>query len=695
MIISGSNAEIQRNDLLKENAFKIKATGKAFQILSDGLYADKVKAVIRELSCNAFDAHIAAGKANERFTIHLPSVLEPYFMVRDYGIGLSMDAVMHIFTTYFESLKNDSNDFIGGLGLGSKSPFSYVDAFTVVSRFNGVRYSFTAFIGEDDMPKIALLDEQPTDEGNGLEVSMPVRSSDFGEFQNKARVVLSRFNPQPQITGVPNFQFEPRNVLLEGNGWRLMDKFSYYHDTQIAAAVQGNIGYPIATASLGELQREYHTVLSNPFEFDFNIGDLDIAASREALGYKKGTIANIKKAVDRMYAELPTKFEDRFSGLTTAWDGYMAWHDLFNQGTNLSYLLREMANTQKIAFTVAGKVIKGNLASFKYHDVPSIVVRRYSGTGSATIYTAATQDKNAHFTVQASKETEFFLNDLPKGSLARLKQYSKSKGHYHTVYLIEGSDADIQTALDELGNPPTRNTSELPAVVRAKSVRVPCRVLSPSSWGGLQWTEKTDLDLEEDTGFFVHYARGYPLNEHNRSIDRFEAIYNKALSLKLISKTDMIVGANANLRDKLAKIDDWTNLIDHLTTKLTEQMNASTSLAEQLGTMRSLESFQQNNYYGKRVIEAIAQHRNKLDPNSPLGVFSSKMNDAQQIKIGEQQELADLLNVKLPEATGGYDFANEYNAIVKRYPVFKMMQSYGYDKEQSKILLEYVQLVDK
>ena len=104
--------------------FKIRNSAKAFKILSDGLYSNKIKAVIRELSCNAVDSHVAANKADTPFEVHLPTVLEPWFSVRDFGLGLDGDQVENIYTTYFESTKTESNDFIGALGLGSKSPFS-------------------------------------------------------------------------------------------------------------------------------------------------------------------------------------------------------------------------------------------------------------------------------------------------------------------------------------------------------------------------------------------------------------------------------------------------------------------------------------------------------------------------------------------------------------------------------------------
>ena len=59
--------------------FKMKASAKAFRILADGLYQNKIAAVIRELSTNAVDSHVAAGKPSEPFLVHIPSHQELWF----------------------------------------------------------------------------------------------------------------------------------------------------------------------------------------------------------------------------------------------------------------------------------------------------------------------------------------------------------------------------------------------------------------------------------------------------------------------------------------------------------------------------------------------------------------------------------------------------------------------------------------
>ena len=157
------NKVIKSGDTQDSN-FSIEASAKAFFILSDGLYSNKVKAVIRELSTNAYDSHVDAGVADKPFDVHLPSRLDPTFYVRDYGTSMTHSECMELYTTYFRSTRNDSNDAVGCLGLGSKAPFAYCDQFTVDAYLDGEARVYTAYKDEGGSPVFSLLDQRPTNE---------------------------------------------------------------------------------------------------------------------------------------------------------------------------------------------------------------------------------------------------------------------------------------------------------------------------------------------------------------------------------------------------------------------------------------------------------------------------------------------------------------------------------------------------
>ena len=129
-MILDANTHTETNCTIQGNSFSIKASPIAFDILSSKLYSNPVLAVVRELLTNAYDSQVAAGNADKEIDVIFPTALDTEFSIRDYGTGLSKEDVMTLYTTFFDSTKSNSNDFTGGFGLGSKTPFSYTSSFT-------------------------------------------------------------------------------------------------------------------------------------------------------------------------------------------------------------------------------------------------------------------------------------------------------------------------------------------------------------------------------------------------------------------------------------------------------------------------------------------------------------------------------------------------------------------------------------
>ncbi len=328
MKLNSTTKEVGRTAIAERGSFRIKASGKAFEILSSGLYSDKVLAIVRELSTNAWDAHVDAGTMLTPFAIHLPNNLEPTFSIRDFGTGLSHNDVMTLYTTYFDSTKDDSNLFVGALGLGSKSPFSYTESFTVTSFFKGEKRSYAAFVGEEGVPEIALLDTSKTKEADGLEVSLPIKERDFSEFENRARRILNRFDPIPTITGSADFEVDPIEYSLEGTNWGLI-KGSRRSN---AVAIQGKIAYPIKTHSLGsDISQDMRNLVDYfPVEIHFELGELDISANREELGYDDRTVANIKAKIEMVLAEIKAEVNSQFDACKTLWEAKKLHGELYS-----------------------------------------------------------------------------------------------------------------------------------------------------------------------------------------------------------------------------------------------------------------------------------------------------------------------------------------------------------------------------
>jgi hypothetical protein len=306
---------VESSKAFKTSNFTIKATPKAFSILSDGLYSDPKLAIVRELGCNAYDSHVAAGCPEKPFEVHLPTTYEPWLSIRDFGTGLSVKSVMKLYTTYFESTKTESNAFVGALGLGSKSPFSYTEAFQVTTWFEGQKTCFNAFLSEDRMPAISkLLGPIDCDEPTGLEVRFGVKGNDMYDFNNRAAKVFKWFSVRPIGSQI---SYNETNWTHEGDGFKYN---GHSHDKM--QAIQGNIAYPIDAEKLGIDTGNLKVLSTIGLTMWFDIGDLEFAASREHLRYDAKTKDNILKRIYSIRDTLCLDIEKAFNSEKNAWKRY-------------------------------------------------------------------------------------------------------------------------------------------------------------------------------------------------------------------------------------------------------------------------------------------------------------------------------------------------------------------------------------
>lgn len=147
----------------------------------DRIYTDKPTAALRETLCNSFDEHVKYG-IEKLVDVHLPTPAEPYFSARDYAKGLSKDDVFDVFFTLLASKKREDKVSIGGFGVGSSAPHSYVDTFTVTSYFEGEK---SVYVGINHGRECIAhrQSSEPSDEPSGIDVSFEVK--DIYTFERK------------------------------------------------------------------------------------------------------------------------------------------------------------------------------------------------------------------------------------------------------------------------------------------------------------------------------------------------------------------------------------------------------------------------------------------------------------------------------------------------------------------------------
>lgn len=324
-----NDATIINNGINDETEFGIAINAKSFKVLSSTLYQNKIGSIVREISSNARDSHIAKGTPEIPFEIHAPSLFEPYFSVRDFGVGLTDEDIRTIYTRLFVSTKDNSNDQVGAFGLGSKTPLSYTDSFTVTSIFNGIKRIYSIYIKNNGMPAINLMANDKTDEQNGVEVSIAVETNDISRFCTEISKQLRFFSVKPIIKNSTNFKFESI-----GTPFISIDRFDITSTGKINI-IQGDIGYPldvelispkITDRNLSEFLEKIEERGANIY---FDIGEIDITPSREAISYENNTINTIIKRFEKTLLLFKETMQKTLNSLQNDWERAI----FLNEGT--------------------------------------------------------------------------------------------------------------------------------------------------------------------------------------------------------------------------------------------------------------------------------------------------------------------------------------------------------------------------
>jgi hypothetical protein len=260
----------------------------ATYFLRDKIYSNKILAVVREYACNALDEH-------KKFNVDRPVEIgirkeegDSVFFCRDFARGLSEDHVRNVFGMYFRSTKSNSNNEIGGFGVGSKAGHCYTDCFFVASHFNGVKSTYTCVLGggENGVPvgNIYKVDECSTNE-SGVEISLVIKRGEESKFNEEICNLVKLSNQRIVFENkVINSVTKPLENLwnkdLNGFNLRLVKTGdSYFPQNKRGFILQmGGITYNWDGFTSHYKIKENHALI-----IDVPIGKLSIPISREKI----------------------------------------------------------------------------------------------------------------------------------------------------------------------------------------------------------------------------------------------------------------------------------------------------------------------------------------------------------------------------------------------------------------------------
>lgn len=295
--------------------FGISDNAEFFHMMSSTLYKDQILAVVREVLCNAWDAHIEANITDRPVQITLT---HDKFVIRDFGKGIHRNDIGPIYGVYGNSTKKNDGKQTGGFGLGCKAPFAYTDHFEVQSSHAGVRtiYNMSKSNAQTmGKPGIIPIASFPTTE-SGLQVSIDIlNQKDFFRFQCLIKRIVRNGDMNILLNDQPldklGFDANVSNYMVMTGG-DLLDAHS-----QIMVRY-GNVIYPVdKTGDLAELYthvcNHLNSLGNNRYRsysiiFQAPPHSITVQPSREGLSMQGKTVDTLKKLMEGFLNVLNTSF---------------------------------------------------------------------------------------------------------------------------------------------------------------------------------------------------------------------------------------------------------------------------------------------------------------------------------------------------------------------------------------------------
>lgn len=724
MKLATKERKIERNQKGSDTRFSMVMTAKAVEVLSASLYEEPIAAILRELGTNAMDSHVDAGKPTQAFEVHLPSTMEPYFYLRDFGTGISDGHMKQVYTVYFASDKTHRDDLTGCLGLGSKSPFSYTDQFMVTSIHKGMRRIYNIFKDEDGVPTLTKMSEEETVDTSGVEVRFAVKSNDFESFHYNSTRIYQWFHVRPTFTN-EDCKLPVFDKTLRGNKWFVLNDNSKGFNV-----LMGNIRYHVERNKIPEnvikqLDEKKAILLDCGIFFEADIGDFSMAANRESLHFNQHTEKSLVKTINHIYDDIVNDFNEKISNAESLWQAniVVAKMSKWNWTSRL-------INAGFITWN--GHHVVGNIRLKDKVDVrneSSVKVFEYqvkygvpdkSGNKGLPVWHIYKDTRPT--SILATGHTELFIKDNRSYCNQRIMQYLCEARNSHTEkylyiidpeYLPNSTDKFLDThqlrshlrKVSELPKPPTNS----PLYPRSKSAQV------LHMWNtnvnhvddNRPWRE-TEISPEDDDGVYVAVS-GQSWNSDgliNRKGSDLIRLADAAQGLTNIKTID-IIGVRNRTIDQFENNPNWTPFVTHIRNLIKQNANLIKGVTD-VYLWNSIEKLKGYNTAGLNDWSQLI-HFNELNHYSPVRKFLKilkELNEARDNKKVQSLIAIESLNngIKLPHTKASRaafekkkkEVEKMYHAMENRYWLSSSIKNttYRIDKKKLFQFILYINAVD-
>jgi hypothetical protein len=568
--------------------FTIKASAKAFHIMSASLYSNKIRAIVRELGTNARDSHVEAGKAHVPFEVHLPTMLEPWFAVKDTGLGMTHSQAMKTYTTFFDSTKTDSDALNGCLGLGSKSPHAYTTSFSMTAIKDGRKGVYSSFIDDSGIPAFALLYEEETSEENGVEVKFAVeKNQDMVYFRTESESVYSYFDVPP-VTNISTFRVTPRDYSYSRKDIAPGCHLLKMHQGQ-SVAVMGNVAYPIEYLQIKNLSDSTINMIRRySFELEFDIGEVTFQPSREHLEYTAKTcsaisdkLALIEKAIGAEIKSIAQKTKNRWARAISIISLPALYEkEVKNWIANHPYdLLEEKFSSVRL------KEIDVTNSRLKRYNVAIAGYNASANNGKSVVKKAGDGWSQmpkcvlpSYAKIGVSPQTEFVISDGKRKTLTKIKQHYTTQRNTKWVYVISPANPKrkmrLKSFFRHIHSPDASmilDANDMAPVVAAQTKK-PIQVLRTATTGGhyrtYTWKQAgSSTDFPNNATYYYIKLNGSGIDDSTIWFD--ERGSDSHCFIHLIDGLPLFPDIYGIRRGGFKDIENQSNWVD-VETKLTE-----------------------------------------------------------------------------------------------------------------------------
>ena len=312
-------------------------------VLTD-LYSDTMLACVREYSTNARDAHLESGLGDVPIEVSTPSRFSPMFKVRDYGNGLSLDAIRNVYSKYGSSTKRNSDIVNGMLGLGAKSALTYTPSFTVVSVNNGMKHTVSVGRHDGGGGYMEVVDSSPTTDPSGVEIQIPVATGDISTFASKVGEFYTFWEAGTvKVDGVVNSgPYLGEYIKIDDSTYF---QSGVYGDSII---VMGGVAYP------SPFENPFHQRSSRFIHFA-DMGDVVFSPSRESLLTNSKNRQFFNSIVEKVKANIAASAQSHIDEAEDVQSAYIRSREI---GSSLLYPVMGSSAPSLDSFAYRGSSLK-------------------------------------------------------------------------------------------------------------------------------------------------------------------------------------------------------------------------------------------------------------------------------------------------------------------------------------------------